>query len=65
MHYLTETIDQAPDGEGSTDWENTEYRSFKFTDAEGAHLEETEESRERRKEKAFSGTDAQGYVKHS
>ncbi|KAL2075559.1 hypothetical protein VTL71DRAFT_502 [Oculimacula yallundae] len=51
LHYLTETMDQAPSGEGSTDWVNTEYRSFKFTEDREAHLLETEESRDRRKEK--------------
>lgn len=50
-----------PDGEGSTTWENTEYRSFKYTDSKDAHLEETDESKERCKEKPLSGTDAVGY----
>lgn len=51
-------MDQAPDGEGSTDWVNTEYRSFHFTDEKDAHLKETEESQERRREKPVSGADA-------
>jgi hypothetical protein len=57
---LTETLDQAPDGEGSTGWENTEYRSFQFVDEDiAAHLTETKDSRERRKEKPISGMDAE------
>jgi len=48
LHYFTEDWEGAERGTG-TGWENTEWRSYVFVEGEDASLEETTESRERRR----------------
>ncbi len=55
LHYFTEDWSDNPGKEGSTGWTNTEFRSYEFIEGNGAHLKETKESRQRRKDGPAGG----------
>lgn len=55
MHYFTEDWSDCPGDENETGWYNTEWRTYKFLNGAGAHLQETADSRERRANKITGG----------
>lgn len=55
MHYFTEDWSDCPGAENETGWANTEFRTYIFLEGNGAHLQETKESRRRRAEAVTGG----------
>lgn len=55
MHYFTEDWSDCPGIENETGWMNTEFRTYRFLEGKGAHLQETAESRKRRAERVTGG----------
>lgn len=55
MHYFTEDWSDCPGVENETGWANTEFRTYKFLKGDGAHLQETKDSRERRADAITGG----------
>ena len=56
LHYLTQDWSDHPGQEGGTGWKKIDFKNYRLVEGEEAHLQELDESRERRvKEKETTG----------